>query len=50
MRDADSFDAFYASSVRRITGQVYAMIGRRVQGRRMPIRMLQRADRRSMEN
>ena len=31
MRDADSFDAFYASSVRRITGQVYAMIGSRIE-------------------
>ena len=31
MRDADSFDAFYARSVRRITGQVYAMIGNRIE-------------------
>jgi hypothetical protein len=29
--NADSFDAFYASSVRRITGQVYAMIGSRAE-------------------
>ncbi|HEV2376736.1 MAG TPA: SigE family RNA polymerase sigma factor [Streptosporangiaceae bacterium] len=27
MRDADGFDAFYAGSVRRITGQLYAMTG-----------------------
>jgi RNA polymerase sigma-70 factor, ECF subfamily len=29
MRDPESFDAFYASSVRRITGQLYAMTGSR---------------------
>jgi len=27
MRDAESFDAFYAASVRRVTGQVYLMTG-----------------------
>ena len=29
MRDAESFDAFYAASVRRVTGQVYLMTGGR---------------------
>jgi RNA polymerase sigma-70 factor, ECF subfamily len=29
MRDAESFDAFYAASVRRVTGQVYLMTGSR---------------------
>lgn len=28
MADADSFDAFYAASVRRVTSQLYAMTGR----------------------
>jgi RNA polymerase sigma-70 factor (ECF subfamily) len=28
MRDAEGFDAFYAASVRRVTGQVYLMTGR----------------------
>lgn len=27
MRDADSFDAFYAASIRRVTGQLYLMTG-----------------------
>lgn len=29
MRDADSFDAFYAASVQRVTSQVYLMTGSR---------------------
>lgn len=29
MRDADSFDAFYAATVRRVTGALYAMTGSR---------------------
>ncbi len=29
MRDAESFDVFYAASVRRVTGQVYLMTGSR---------------------
>jgi RNA polymerase sigma-70 factor (ECF subfamily) len=31
MRDPGNFDAFYSSSVRRITGQLYAMTGSRVE-------------------
>jgi RNA polymerase sigma-70 factor, ECF subfamily len=29
MRDADGFDAFYTGSVRRVTSQLYAMLGSR---------------------
>ncbi|MFR9798803.1 SigE family RNA polymerase sigma factor [Streptomyces sp. MS06] len=31
MREADDFDAFYAGSVRRLTGQMYAMTGSRTE-------------------
>jgi RNA polymerase sigma-70 factor (sigma-E family) len=31
MRDADEFDAFYASTSRRVLGQVYAMSGNRAE-------------------
>lgn len=31
MRDPDSFDAFYAGSVRRVTSQLYALIGDRAE-------------------
>lgn len=31
MRDPDSFDAFYAGSVRRVTSQIYALIGDRTE-------------------
>jgi RNA polymerase sigma-70 factor (ECF subfamily) len=31
MRDSESFDAFYAGSVRRVTSQLYALIGDRAE-------------------
>ncbi|KWV31185.1 MULTISPECIES: RNA polymerase sigma factor [Micromonospora] len=31
MRDAEEFDAFYASSAQRVLGQVYAMVGSRTE-------------------
>ncbi|MEU1754045.1 sigma-70 family RNA polymerase sigma factor [Micromonospora matsumotoense] len=31
MRDAEEFDAFYASSAQRVLGQVYAMLGSRTE-------------------
>jgi RNA polymerase sigma-70 factor, ECF subfamily len=31
MRDADEFDAFYTSTVRRVTGHLYAMTGSRAE-------------------
>jgi len=31
MRDPGTFDAFYSGSVRRVTGQLYAMTGSRTE-------------------